>query len=85
MFRSSVVLGALLSWILVAAGEAFQPLNAASSLGRTSTQLQIFGFLNEGKKALVKSLAGEYDQAAIQSRMNGLIETNPVFMFSFTT
>jgi hypothetical protein len=51
----------------------------------SSTQLQVFGFLNEGKKALVKSLAGEYDQAAIQARIQGLIDANPVLMLSFTT
>ena len=56
------------------------PLNRSSS-----TQVNVFGFFNEGKKALVRSLAGEYDQAAIQGRMQGLIDENPVFMFSFTT
>jgi len=42
-------------------------------------------FFNEGKKKLVKSLAGEYDATAIQDRMNGLIDAEPVLMFSFTT
>mmetsp|Transcript_11998 Transcript_11998/g.22453 ORF Transcript_11998/g.22453 Transcript_11998/m.22453 type:complete len:175 (-) Transcript_11998:2330-2854(-) len=45
----------------------------------------IFAFLNEGKKKLVKSQAGSYDAVAIQSKINNLIEENPVFMFSFTT
>ena len=64
-------------------GGGLNALNTSSST--TTTQVNVFGFLNEGKKALVKSLAGEYDQTAIQDRMNGLIDTNPVFMFSFTT
>ena len=41
--------------------------------------------LNEGKKALVRSLAGNYDQAAIQAKINGLIEEKPVLMLSFRT
>lgn len=42
-------------------------------------------FLNEGKKALVKSLAGDYDASTIQQRIKSLIEENPVLMLSFTT
>jgi glutaredoxin 3 len=42
-------------------------------------------FLNDGKKALVKSLAGDYDAASVKARIGGLIEDNPVLMFSFTT
>jgi len=45
----------------------------------------ILGLFDEGKKKLVKSLAGEYDAAAIQDRVNKLIDDNPVLMFSFTT
>jgi glutaredoxin 3 len=51
----------------------------------TSTSIGIGAFFNEGKKKLVKSLAGEYDATAIQDRMNGLIDAEPVLMFSFTT
>jgi len=39
--------------------------------------------LNEGKKALVKSLAGEYDQEAVRAKLNGLIADKPVLMLSF--
>jgi hypothetical protein len=39
--------------------------------------------LNEGKKALVRSLAGDYDEAAIRSKLDGLISDKPVLMFSF--
>ena len=41
--------------------------------------------LNEGKKALVKSLAGDYDVEATRAKLNGLIDTSPVLMLSFTT
>eukprot|EP00980_Cylindrotheca_fusiformis_P015912 scaffold4658_cov118-Cylindrotheca_fusiformis.AAC.18 len=51
----------------------------------SSTQVNVFDFLKEGKKKLVKSLAGEYDEAAIKDRVDGLIGDNPVLMFSFTT
>jgi len=40
--------------------------------------------LNEGKKALVKSLAGEYDEVAVANKLNGLIQDEPVLMLSFT-
>lgn len=87
MSRFSFALTAVLSCLLLWSGEAFQrPHFARSSVVNNSlTQLHVFGFLNDGKKALVKSLAGEYDQAAIQARMQGLIDENSVFMFSFTT
>jgi len=41
--------------------------------------------LNEGKKALVKSLAGEYDEVAVKARLNGLIadSNSGVLMLSF--
>ena len=50
-----------------------------------TTQLYLFDFLKEGKKALVKSLAGEYDTTAIRNRINTLIQSNDVVMLSFTT
>lgn len=39
--------------------------------------------LNEGKKALVKSLAGDYDKVATRAKLNGLIADNSVLMLSF--
>lgn len=45
----------------------------------------LMDFLNDGKKAFVKSLAGDYDAAAIQERIKGMIEENSVLMLSFTT
>jgi hypothetical protein len=39
--------------------------------------------LNEGKKALVQSLAGDYDKAATRAKLDGLIAEKPVLMLSF--
>lgn len=39
--------------------------------------------LNEGKKALVRSLAGDYDRASVRAKLDGLIAQKPVLMFSF--
>ena len=39
--------------------------------------------LNEGKKALVRSLAGDYDKSAIQAQLNTYITKNKVLMLSF--
>lgn len=41
--------------------------------------------LNEGKKALVKSMAGDYDKEAASAKLRDGIENNAVFMLSFTT
>ena len=57
----------------------------SSSSSSSTTELGVFNFLNEGKKKLVKSLAGDYDQEAVRARIDGLIQSNPVLMFSFTT
>lgn len=80
--------GALSIFLLLAASsEAFLKPNFSRIPTRnaSTTQVNLFDFFNEGKKALVKSLAGEYDEAAIKARIDGLISENPVFMFSFTT
>lgn len=45
----------------------------------------ILDLFNDGKKKLVKSLAGDYDEEAVRARTNGLINDNPVLMLSFTT
>ena len=45
----------------------------------------IFSVMKEGKVGLVKSLAGDYDAVAIQSKLDGLVDNNPVLMLSFTT
>lgn len=62
--------------------------NLVSSQSSSSTSMgvgNIVGLFDEGKKKLVKSMAGEYDVEAVQARTNGLINDNPVLMFSFTT
>jgi len=40
--------------------------------------------LIEGKKAVVKMLAGDYDEAAVREKLVTLTETRPVIMMSFT-
>ena len=45
----------------------------------------IFSVMKEGKVGLVKSLAGDYDAVAIQSKLDNMVESNPVLMLSFTT
>jgi len=39
--------------------------------------------LNEGKKALVKSLAGDYDVEATRAKLNAYIQNEPVLFLSF--
>jgi len=39
--------------------------------------------LNEGKKALVRSLAGDYDKAETRAKLESLISNEKVFMLSF--
>lgn len=57
-----------------------------STTSSSSTRLHgMFDFVDEGKKALVKKLAGDYDEVAIQNRLKTLIEENKVLMLSFTT
>jgi hypothetical protein len=45
----------------------------------------LFSFVKEGKKRLVKSIAGDYDAVAVRGRIDKLISDNPVLMLSFTT
>ena len=65
--------------LLSASADAFLPSNKNHPQG-ASTQLGLFGFLKDGKKALVRSLAGDFDEAAIQKRLEGLIANNKVLM-----
>lgn len=41
--------------------------------------------LKEGKKMLVKSLAGDYNEEATLAKLKGLIDDNRILMLSFTT
>jgi hypothetical protein len=45
----------------------------------------LFSFVKEGKKRLVKSIAGDYDAVAVRGKIDKLISDNPVLMLSFTT
>jgi len=57
----------------------------------TPTQLKaspldnLFSFVKGGKVSLVKSIAGDYDDDAIKSKLDSLIKKNPLLMLSFTT
>ena len=76
------------------AADAFVP--AASTVGNSiisnkvssPTELHMVGgikdLFNDGKKKVVKVIAGDYDKVAIKARVDGLIADSPVLMFSFT-
>jgi glutaredoxin 3 len=87
--RSAAITAAL--FLLLSNAEAFLKSStsnvAFSRVSQTSstTQIGAFDFLKEGKKALVKKLAGDYDAAAVRARLDGLIADNKVLMLSFTT
>lgn len=62
-----------------------RPIVASKSTLDASPLDNIFALLKGGKLGLVKSLAGDFDEAAIKSKLDGLIEKNSVLMLSFTT
>lgn len=73
----------------ISCADGFSPVRN-NHRGNTSLSLgnpveSFFSFLKEGKKNLVKSQAGDYDAAAIQTRIKSLVKETPVLMFSFTT
>jgi glutaredoxin 3 len=59
------------------------PFLASRTVSHSSSKL--YNFLNEGKKAVVKMFAGDYDSVAIRDKVTSLIDNNPVLMLSFTT
>lgn len=69
----------------VVSGSAGAGAAAPRASSSSPTQLGLFNVFNEGKKALVRTLAGDYDQAAIRARLNGLIAENKVLFLSFET
>jgi hypothetical protein len=85
--RSSLAVAAAFSlmFLLADSTDAFVAKPTFATTAASTTRANMFGFLNDGKKALVKSLAGEYDAPAVQARMQGLIGDNSVLMLSFTT
>lgn len=56
-----------------------------SSASRQSSRLHLMDFFNEGKKALVRKLAGDYDQQAVRARLDSMIRDSPVLMLTFET
>jgi glutaredoxin 3 len=41
--------------------------------------------LSNAKKALVKTLAGDFDEAAVEAKISNLVKENPVVMLSFVS
>ena len=84
--RLSVLVAALaLCWEPL---QAFVPppvTAAAPPTSNSRTALALFEMFNEGKKLLVKKLAGDYDEVAVQARLDSLVSENPVLMLSFVT
>lgn len=64
--------------LFLPAAQAFVPPTPRTKT--TTTALGLFEMFNEGKKLLVKKLAGNFDEAAICSRMDSLVAENPVLM-----
>lgn len=64
--------------------QANRPLSNTAARS-SSTELHLLGLLKNAKKALVKTLAGDYDAVAVRSRIDNLVKTNNVLMLSFTT
>jgi len=94
MKLSSSTLAVALAVALSSTADAFVPAAPAvgDSIGNRSKvsptemrMVDIVDIFNEGKRKVVKSLAGDYDKVAIKARVDGLIADNPVLMFSFTT
>jgi glutaredoxin 3 len=87
--RSAAVTAAL--FLLLSNAEAFlKPSNTNVAFSRvthpsTTKQNGVFDFLKDPKQALVSGLAGEYDEAAVKARLDGLIADNKVLMLSFNT
>jgi hypothetical protein len=67
--------------IVMDSGDSNPLLGAINAFGNMLTASPI----NEGKKALVKSLAGPYDEVAVRAKLDGLVSSEPVIMLSFTT
>lgn len=60
-------------------------LPSKSSSKSSKSALNVMNFFKEGKKALAKSLAGEYDSVQIRKQINDNIKSNNVIMYSFTS
>lgn len=85
---------AALTFVSIAtAARAFAPCQSVHTNARPTAAAAleaspldtIFSVLKKGKIGLVESLAGDYDEVAIQSKLDSLVKKNPVLMLSFTT
>ena len=87
MKLSSSTLAVALAMALSSTADAFVP--APNKVSTSSTEMHMVGgikdLFNDGKKKVVKVIAGDYDKVAIKARVDGLIADSPVLMFSFTT
>ena len=68
---------------IVTAGSAFAP-SCQSVVPRQKTSLAAspLDFFTKNKIALVKSIAGDYDEVAIKSKLDTLIKKKPLLMLS---
>ena len=55
------------------------------STSSTTERPMIMDFLNQGKKALVKAVAGDFDETSTRALLDSYIATPGVMMLSFTT
>ena len=79
------VLAALTLGSIVSTALAF---SLSPSIPRQQTSLRaspLDFFTKKSKVTLVKSIAGDYDENAIKSKLDTLIKKKPLLMLSFTT
>ena len=88
---SSTLAVALAMMALSSTADAFVPApivgdSISNKVSPTEMHMvDIVDLFNDGKKKVVKVIAGDYDKVAIKARVDGLIADSPVLMFSFTT
>ena len=92
---SSTLAVALAMALSSTAADAFVPAPIvgdsiiSNKVSPSPTEMHMVGgikdLFNDGKKKVVKVIAGDYDKVAIKARVDGLIADSPVLMFSFTT
>ena len=84
-FRRPLAVLALLFAAALETSHAFAPLpsNRLTTPSTTTTTLGLFEMFNQGKKLLVKKLAGDFDEPAVRARLDALVEENPVLMLRY--
>jgi len=71
---------------MAARAAAFTPAATNSpALRRRSSAVMRMGFFDDLKVGLVKSLAGDYDAAAVVAETDEMLAAGPVVMLSFST